>query len=126
MNSNCSYCRSACAETDSKCKNCGAPIEPGDAAPKDFRSCPSCRRRLLALASPACNHCGRRLPPSYIKAREADLKRIIDLGEMERQEALKSASGLDGIQWSSSKKRGKEYDSLLDLVDITDLFSLLK
>lgn len=126
MNSNCSYCQSACAETDSKCRNCGAPIEPGDAAPRDFRSCPSCRRRLLALASPACNHCGRRLPASYIKAREADLKRIIELGELERQEALKNTSGFDWMQRISSKGRGKESGSLLDLVDITDLFSLLK
>jgi hypothetical protein len=66
------------------------------------------------------------LPPSYIKAREADLKRIIDLGELERQEALKNANGFDGMQGLSSRKRGKESGSLLDLVDITDLFSLLK
>jgi len=66
------------------------------------------------------------LPPSYIKAREADLKRIVDLGELERQEALKNASGVDGRPGLFSTKRGKESGSLLDLLDITDLFSLLK
>jgi hypothetical protein len=30
----------------------------------------------LALASPACSYCGRRLPKDYIKARTEDLQRI--------------------------------------------------
>lgn len=124
MNSTCSYCLGACAEQDSKCGNCGAPVESGVLAPVDYRHCPACRRRLLALASPACNHCGRRLPAAYIKAREADLKRIIDLGEIERQEALKYSDGFDGKSRLSSKKDGKGSGSLLDLVDILDLFSL--
>ena len=124
MNSTCSYCLSACAEQDVKCGNCGAPIEPVDLASADYRHCPACRRRLLALASPACNHCGRRLPAAYIKAREADLKRIIDLGEIERQEALKYSTGFDGKSRLSSRKGGKDPDTLLDLVDILDLFTL--
>ena len=40
-----------------------------------------CHRKLLALASPACNYCGRRLPDEYIEARESDLKRIEDVVE---------------------------------------------
>ena len=123
MNSTCSYCQGARAENELKCRNCGAPAEPGDRAATDYRSCPSCRRRLLALASPACNHCGRRLPASYIKAREADLKRIVDLGETERQEVLKIKDGLEG-KLLSSGRRGKDSGSLLDLVDIRDLFTL--
>lgn len=98
-------------------------MEPGEPVSTDYRSCPSCRRRLLALASPACNHCGRRLPPAYIKAREADLKRIVDLGELERQEALKIKNWSDG-KLSPFGKRGEGSGSLLDLVDIGDLFSL--
>ena len=34
---------------------------------------------LLALGSPACNYCGRRLPEEYIKAREGDLQRLTEL-----------------------------------------------
>jgi hypothetical protein len=49
----------------------------------------------------------------------------MDLGEIERQAALKLASGIDGTSRLSSEKRRKDSGSLLDLVDITDLFSLL-
>jgi hypothetical protein len=42
----------------------------------DYRRCPFCSRKLLALASPACSYCGRRLPQEYIAAHEADLRRM--------------------------------------------------
>jgi hypothetical protein len=44
--------------------------------------------RLLALASPACSYCGRRLPENYIKARSEDLHRIGAIGDLaEKTEA---------------------------------------
>jgi len=49
----------------------------------------------------------------------------MDLGEIERREAWKVAGGIDGMSRLSSRKRGKDSGSLLDLVDITDLFSLI-
>ena len=75
MSVTCHYCESACAEGARKCESCGAPVG-ADAPPPDYRFCPFCRRRLLALGSPACNYCGRALPESYLKAREAQLRRI--------------------------------------------------
>lgn len=81
MTPDCDYCGAAMAEGPPACKRCGAPRA---AAPPemDFRHCPFCKRKLLALASPACSYCGRRLPEEYIKAREADLRRITDIGEI--------------------------------------------
>jgi hypothetical protein len=49
----------------------------------------------------------------------------MDLGETERQEGLKIACGIDGTSRLSSRRRGKDSGSLLDLVDIADLFSLI-
>lgn len=72
----CDYCLGACEPAAVKCKNCGAPVEEGSA---DFRICPYCRKRLLALGSPACNYCGRRLPGSYIEAQRAVRRRIEEL-----------------------------------------------
>lgn len=82
----CQYCSSPLSEGELKCQNCGAPVISGDAdSSSDFRTCPFCHRKLLALASPACNYCGRRLPESYIKAREADFRRVAELNEGERE-----------------------------------------
>ena len=71
----CEYCRSACEDGAVKCPACGAPLSASAEAP-DFRFCPHCRRRLLALGSPACNYCERPLPEAYLRARGAALQRI--------------------------------------------------
>src|SRR6185295_12785418 len=60
---------SAVEEGTAKCPNCGAVVGAREAP--DFRFCPHCKRRLLALGSPACNYCGRALPADYQRAREA-------------------------------------------------------
>src|SRR5712692_1618564 len=78
----CEYCSSSIGEGAKNCTNCGAPIT-NESAPLDFRACPFCHRKLLALASPASSYCGRRLPDEYLKAREADLKRITEVKEGE-------------------------------------------
>ena len=93
----CDYCQATSRDDATKCENCGAPLS-ADGTPPDYRFCPFCKRRLLALGSPACNYCGRALPESYVKAREATLKRIDkvrsqeDLDELdEEDDALKQA-----------------------------------
>ncbi|HWW76002.1 MAG TPA: hypothetical protein VNZ44_11420 [Pyrinomonadaceae bacterium] len=104
----CEYCRGALEEGATKCANCGAAV--GERAAKDFRFCPFCERRLLALGSPACNYCGRALPEDYVRAREHIRQRIRDaedaspeeLEELEKgsddalRRALKSLFDLDG------------------------------
>ena len=96
MAATCDYCHSACAEDALKCGNCGAPVS-GDRPATDYRVCPYCQRRLLALGSPACNYCGRHLPENYIRSHQATLQRIHDanasgradadnLGELEHEE----------------------------------------
>lgn len=89
MSFTCEYCSGPIGEGEMKCGNCGAPVVRAEAH-SDFRSCPFCRRRLLALGSPACNYCGRRLPSEYIKVREGDLKRMTQVNEG------KETSELDG------------------------------
>ena len=73
---NCDYCHGALAEGETKCSNCGAAA--GAREPRDFRFCPHCKRRLLALGSPACNYCGRALPEEYVRAREALWQKVSD------------------------------------------------
>ncbi|HEV2862777.1 MAG TPA: hypothetical protein VGX48_17305 [Pyrinomonadaceae bacterium] len=82
----CEYCHGSCAEGATKCAACGAPLSEGE--PPDFRFCPFCKRRLLALGSPACNYCGRALPADFQKAREAMWRRVSDAGagRMSREE----------------------------------------
>ena len=86
----CDYCKSSIHEGGLKCENCGAPISLDGSILSDFRSCPICHRKLLALASPACSYCGRRLPDEYIKARESDLRRIMEVEESEGQSEPRS------------------------------------
>ena len=78
MPSICDYCHGANSDEATKCENCAAPIAASTAA-TDFRHCPFCGRALLALGSPACSYCGRRLPESFLKARGADLHRIAEI-----------------------------------------------
>jgi hypothetical protein len=70
----CQYCHSAREDGAAKCPNCGASAGPREAP--DFRFCPHCQRRLVALASPACNYCGKALPEEFVKARAAMWQRI--------------------------------------------------
>ncbi|HEX8355508.1 MAG TPA: double zinc ribbon domain-containing protein [Pyrinomonadaceae bacterium] len=74
----CDYCQGALEAGATKCANCGAAAAPGE--PRDFRFCPHCERRLLALGSPACNYCGRALPEEYVRAREALRQKVNDMG----------------------------------------------
>jgi hypothetical protein len=83
-----------------------------------------CHRKLLALASPACNYCGRRLPDEYIKAREADLKRITEVEAGEGASELGSKAGEFFCQTGRHKRGGSS--SVLGLVDITSLFDLFR
>lgn len=74
----CEYCQSSFEVALIRCPNCGAPFSDDALAP-DFSVCPQCHRKLISLGSPACNYCGKRLPASYIKAREAALQRISEI-----------------------------------------------
>jgi len=97
----CDYCQCVLEEGAAKCANCGAA--PGTREAPDFRFCPHCKRRLLALGSPACNYCGRALPEDYVRARDALWQKVSDAGagkatpeeleELEREsdDALKRA-----------------------------------
>ena len=106
----CDYCHGALGEGAKKCPNCGAAVGAREAP--DFRFCPHCKRRLLALGSPACNYCGRALPAEYVRAREALWQKVSDaragkatpeeLAELEQdggdalKRALKALLDLDG------------------------------
>ena len=110
MPDTCDYCHGALGEGATKCANCGAAVT-GAGEPRDFRFCPHCKRRLLALGSPACNYCGRALPEDYVRARETLRQRVSDaaggkatpeeLEELEKgsddplRRALKSLFGLN-------------------------------
>ena len=110
MPTTCEYCQSLIEEGAAKCGNCGAAAGAREAT--DFRFCPHCKRRLLALGSPACNYCGRALPEEYVRAREALWQKVSDaragkatpeeLEELERsgddalKRALKALLDLDG------------------------------
>lgn len=93
---NCDYCQGVMEEGAAKCPNCGAAAGAREAP--DFRFCPYCKRRLLALGSPACNYCGRALPEEYVRARDALWQKVSnatpeELEELEQggDEALKRA-----------------------------------
>ncbi len=110
MSLRCDYCQSAVEEGAAKCENCGAAAGAREAP--DFRFCPHCKRRLLALGSPACNYCGRALPEEYVRAREAlwqkvsdaragkatpeDLEELEQSGDDALKRALKALLDLDG------------------------------
>ncbi|HEX8147002.1 MAG TPA: hypothetical protein VF591_07470 [Pyrinomonadaceae bacterium] len=105
MSRACDYCQSAVEDDATKCANCGAAAATREAP--DFRFCPHCKRRLLALGSPACNYCGRALPEDYVRAREAlwqkvskatpeELEEIGQEGDDALKRALKALLDLDG------------------------------
>ena len=121
MSSSCSYCGCLVEKLAPACERCGAPVGRDTERTPDYRSCPFCRRRLLALASPSCNYCGRRLPEDYIEAREADLQRISDVtSDHGDNDANRKVSELI----RQSAREGRE-DSLLDILNIGNLTDLL-
>src|SRR3954468_6464976 len=77
MPRNCDYCQGALENGATKCANCGAAV--GEREATDFRFCPHCERRLVALGSPACNYCGRALPEEFVRARDRMWQRVNDL-----------------------------------------------
>ena len=111
----CDYCHNVLEKDATKCASCGASL--GERETTDFRFCPHCKRRLLALGSPACNYCGRALPEDFVKARDALRRRIGDVGagraSDEEIEALESDSddalrhALKSLFGLSDRKRGK-------------------
>jgi hypothetical protein len=117
---NCSYCKSLCENGALKCRNCGAPLIAEEEATIDVRSCPYCRRKLLSLASPACNHCGLHLPAHFIKIREEQLHRITKI----TSSGNTMKSKIDEILQIAKKHDRTRNNSLLGLVDWTDLTNL--
>jgi DNA-directed RNA polymerase subunit RPC12/RpoP len=123
MTPTCDYCNGPIAEGAMHCINCGAPFVSKDAALPDFRFCPLCRRRLLALGSPACSYCGQRLPDAYIKARDGDLKRLTQVSEGEdKSEVGRKVSEL--IRQTIRSKPARSAWSLgpIDIAGLIDLF----
>lgn len=115
MSHTCDYCHSALEKDATKCANCGASLGAREAT--DYRFCPFCKRRLLALGSPACNYCGRALPEDFVKAREALWQRINDVGaghasdeeieELERESDSAMRRALESLFDLGDRKRGK-------------------
>jgi predicted amidophosphoribosyltransferase len=83
----CEYCRGATETNRTNCKNCGAPLPVTASTPHNTSLCPFCGRKLLALGSPSCSYCGRRLPEELVKLREGDLRRLNDLNPMPSPDA---------------------------------------
>ena len=112
MKYECSYCKTEFEGNGVNCPNCGAPVERIEPA-TNFRLCPFCGRKLLALASPACSYCGRRLPEQFIKARTEDLHRIGEIGDLATSSKEGRASGLD-----SDPDAGTLVDVVAGLIDV--------
>jgi hypothetical protein len=121
MTLTCDYCGGSIAEADKNCGNCGAPAVRDLSKLPDFRSCPFCHRRLLALASPACNYCGRRLPDEYIEAREADLKRVTEVTEGADSNGV--SRKVDELIRQTANGRSSSSIGVFDRSSLTDLFS---
>ena len=111
MTVTCDYCHGALEEGATKCANCGAAAGGGGEAP-DYRFCPHCERRLLALGSPACNYCGRALPEDYVRAREALWQKVGDAGA-----GNATPEQLEELERESDDALKRALKSLLDLKD---------
>ena len=107
---NCEYCRGALEEGATKCANCGAAVGGREAT--DYRFCPHCERRLLALGSPACNYCGRALPEEYVRVREQMLRRVGEAGKASPEE-------LEELERGGDDALRRALKSLFDLDDLT-------
>lgn len=120
MTLTCDYCGSLVTEADKKCESCGAPAVHSESNLPDFRVCPFCHRKLLALGSPACSYCGRRLPDDYITAREADVKRVEGVSEgVHTDEASRK---VDEVIRQAARERSSS-PGAFDISSLTDLFS---
>ena len=108
----CEYCHSVLEEGATKCANCGASLEEREAP--DYRFCPFCKRRLVALGSPACNYCGRALPEDFVKAREALFQRVSDVSTGHASE-----EEIKELEKESDDAMRRALRSLLDLKDRT-------
>jgi DNA-directed RNA polymerase subunit RPC12/RpoP len=106
----CEYCHSVLEEGATKCANCGASLEEREAP--DYRFCPFCKRRLVALGSPACNYCGRALPEDFVKAREALFQRVSDVST-----GHASDEEIKELEKESDDAMRRALRSLLDLKD---------
>lgn len=123
MNANCLYCKSLREDGALKCRNCGAPAIAEEEASLDVRACPYCRKKLLSLASPACNFCGLRLPAHFIKTREEHLRRITRVNDSGNRTEVKGK--IDEVLRIAVKHDKATEVSLLELVDWTELTELL-
>jgi DNA-directed RNA polymerase subunit RPC12/RpoP len=112
MSQTCEYCHSVLEEGATKCANCGASLEEREAP--DYRFCPFCKRRLVALGSPACNYCGRALPEDFVKAREALFQRVSDVSTGHASE-----EEIKELEKESDDAMRRALRSLLDLKDRT-------
>jgi DNA-directed RNA polymerase subunit RPC12/RpoP len=118
MRLRCDYCQSECDQGAERCPSCGAPVNHLGVTALDYRRCPFCSRKLLALASPACSYCGRRLPQVYIASHEADLKRMDGVTSLSFRHQL---GGESAMGQTSSDKEKKEPYGLLNILDSWDL-----
>jgi hypothetical protein len=114
MSLKCLYCESLCDAQALKCQNCSAPLGAEGASSQDFRACPFCKRKLLALGSPACNFCGKRLPEEFIKTRKEDLRRLQELQDPERHRDLHNQ--FDAIVRRSSSDEQRRKNFIFDLL----------
>lgn len=112
MTLTCDYCHGALGEGATKCANCGAAVVARE--PRDFRFCPHCERRLLALGSPSCNYCGRALPEDYVRAREALWQKVSDAGA-----GKATPEELEELEKGSDNALRRALKSLFDLDDPT-------
>ena len=112
MSLTCEYCHRVREEGATKCASCGAAFGPKPAT--DYRFCPHCARRLVALGSPACNYCGKALPEDYVRARESMRQRISDVSEGRAEPEDVEELGRDG---DDSLRRALK--SLFDLDDLS-------
>jgi hypothetical protein len=123
MTQSCEYCKGDLAQNALKCQNCGAPASQATAPSRDYRLCPFCDRKLLALGSPACSYCGRRLPDEYIKEREAQLRRMSEVENHEN--SAEAAKKMDEMIRQTGQINRRNRFSTFDFSDILDLTDLL-
>ena len=86
----------------------------GEREAPDYRFCPFCKRRLVALGSPTCNYCGRALPQDFVKAREALFQRVSDVSTGHASE-----EEIKELEKESDDAMRRALRSLLDLKDRT-------
>src|SRR5438128_6011770 len=117
MGLTCEYC-GGLIDGARTCVSCGAPVTR-QVDSSDFRTCPFCHRKLLALGSPACNHCGRRLPDEYIKTREADLRRVVEVKD--GREVTETDRKIDQLIRQTARGQLMRSSSPSGLIDIPSL-----